>query len=343
MTLPERLFYPLDKAVIKINQKLSNKSHIDIEDLLYFCFCKKIELCVFYNEEISKKYILPTDYRNRIDHNKKMITLGEMSIDTSQEDGFKFLEELFVHDDFYFRNIITKYGFIRADLFARDEVFKSEIDKDSFNYKYPFINRDVEIKNINTLLAIKLSKNQPYPIQEIVISEFKLPRNSFFIADRIYHQISEENTDSLLDSLFKNMGNIIEVNINSSYPVKLDIKDLLITEDEINLFLDGGDTNKIYVNLEQESTGRPENYYKRFCIDVGVATREKYPFSKVSTISEKLINYINLLSNKESGNTIPTKPTVDNYLRQVGLKMPSIKSSETFELVIPEKYKLFFK
>ena len=344
MALPERLFYPLDKAVIKINQKLSPENYIDIEDLLYFCFCKKIELCVFYTENIAKKYILPADYRYNKSHNKKITTLGEISIDTSQNSGFEFLEKLFVHDDFYGKSLKTKYGFITADLFARDEVFKLENDKDSFNYKYPFINHYIDINNINTLLAIKFSKYQMYPIQEITISQFKLPRNSFFIADRIYNQISEDNPNSFLDSLFKDLDNIIEVNINSSYPVKLDIKDLLITQEEINLFLDGGDTNnKTDLDIVQAATGRPENYYKRFCIDVGIATREKYPFSKVSTISEKIINYIKLLSNEESNNIIPTKSTIDNYLRQVGLKLPSIKSSETFELVIPEKNKLFFK
>ncbi|MCX8579977.1 hypothetical protein J3U35_11040 [Gilliamella sp. B2717] len=344
MALPERLFYPLDKAVIKINQKLSLENHIDIEDLLYFCFCKKVELCVFYTEKMTSKYILPTNYRSDWYHNEKMLTLGQISINTVQDSGFKFLEELFVHDDFYGRSIKTKYGFIAADLFARDEVFKLENDKDSFNYKYPFINHFIDINNINTLLAIQFSICQMYPVQEIVISQFKLPRNSFFIADRIYNQISEKNPNSFLDSLFKDLDNIIEVDINSSYPVKLDIKDLLITQEEINLFLEGGNTNnKIALNTEYESAGRPENYYKRFCIDVGIATREKYPFSKVSTISEKLINYIKLLSKEQSNNIIPTKATIDNYLRQVGLKLPSIKSSETFELVIPERYKLFFK
>lgn len=81
--------------------------------------------------------------------------------------------------------------------------------------------------------------------------------------------------------------------------------------------------------------GKPQNFYKSFATDTAVLTRERFPYCTVASLSRKIHSKI---SNGFNAENAPTEETIANWLYEIRLGKPTVKSHNDFELVIPDKW-----
>lgn len=95
---------------------------------------------------------------------------------------------------------------------------------------------------------------------------------------------------------------------------------------------DNNKTNKMVI----KKTGKPQHFYKTFSIDCALLTRDRFAHCKIANISRKLYRKISDDFNAENA---PTEQTIANWLYEIKLGKPTVKSSDDFELVIPDEWR----
>lgn len=309
MGLPERRFYTLNKAVDKINKVIKNRT-VDTEDLLYFAFEKKLELCVYYYSPNSEG------------------KCGNIFIQAENDIDLDLLPMLFPEEGNLNDIIKTEYGRINCNLFYRSEELKKEFPISSYNYQYPFVNSDSDIFYIHSLLAIDLSTIQYPIINDIIINRFSLPAESWAISFDTYRLLKEHNELDLLKSIKVNA--IVELDD----PVKLSPNQMLITSNELENFLNGKE--KIESNFVKSSfIGRPENSFKKDIIEIAKLTRKQFPTCSGKSLSQKIYDYFNHLPE------FPKRGSIEQYI-SLSSELPRQIERDlklSYELVIPEHLK----
>lgn len=99
MKFPERLYYPIYKAVKIINNAIEdNRYHIDIDDLLYFANIGELELCYYFSMRGGNDCV------------------GEISINAYGDEKVDLLANIMPDKD-SFDLLKTEYGIIVCDLY----------------------------------------------------------------------------------------------------------------------------------------------------------------------------------------------------------------------------------
>lgn len=305
MVLPERRFYTLSKAVDEINKVIKNKT-IDIEDLLYYAFEKKLELCVYYSSKAIGK-------------------VGYIFIQAENDTDLDLLPMLFPEEGNFNNSIKTEYGRIVSDLYYRSEALQEEHLNTSYNYQYPFVNSDSTIFHMHSLLAIDLSAIQ-YPILDnIMINKFSLPAKSWAVSVDTYLLLKDEEELDLLKEI--NVNAIVELDD----PVEISPKQFLITNHELERFLDGKE--KIETNTTKSSfKGRPENSFKANIIEIAKSTRNHFPTCSGKSLAQKIYDSFNHLAE------FPKCGSIEQYI-SLSTELPRQLERDlklNYELIIPE-------
>ena len=159
ITLPEKLYYSLPKALKEVNKELDENNFIDLEDLFHFAFIEELEICTFidYSIDVDKDPFLiyfetNPDYTDELcdllskikhsDSNVVTTNCGSFSVDGYSlcEDNVSVVIEsrdvslLFSVNNSYFSPVADYEKNIKNNLFYIPRTF--EISKDSVLHNY---------------------------------------------------------------------------------------------------------------------------------------------------------------------------------------------------------------
>ena len=166
MTLPERQYYTLEKAVQELNKSHPDK-HIDIADLIHFAAMRKLELCVRINIEYNDEDFLMSMFplsggwlKNHMTQtNQKTITIytdfGSVSMQSSGH-RVDSCNTLFALESTFFAKFETK-------------ILRKDIEYNGFVHLPR--KHDVRISNCP-------SDNEPSDEKYIHLSSDLVPRNN---------------------------------------------------------------------------------------------------------------------------------------------------------------------
>lgn len=335
MGLPERLFYPLDKAVNKLNDDLGTK--LDVEDLLHYAIIGKLQLCVLFDKNL--------------DHFKNM--------DVTFCFGF-IIEEISVNKDFFYKNFY-KMNWLSKPMDAgvpfsiidmndpKNGIAIFEKKKKNFLIRHGN-GGSIDIGFYYSMTFSETNFNLDFFEKNPVIIEAKVERANFLmgIPGRYYNQLYTNKKTNInylylprvidnatVDSIYystKIKNNNLMFNLSNELTISLD--DLLISNKELELLKNGGKDlpeEKINTNI-----GRKENPYNNIILDIVRSTREKHP----NCTGESLARKINQLIENQ-----PNTLSFGSIKQLISRNIPTPKDRNTklqYELVIP-KYLSYLK
>lgn len=296
MALPERLYYPLDKAIKKINLELTEKEHIDIGDLLHFATNKDLELCIPFS---SEKYIKSGN------HASVLFPVFSLSKEKFKKCIKKIMRESPNSSTWWLE---TYYGRFSTN----NKICNNDI----------FLEPCFSLVRANLLLSIDSSDFFAISSNDelININWLNIPRNSYSI-EKTFNDKSKIVDDSLIKYL----------SLVFKKPIKIKLSDLVITDNELNLLINGGQQIAEREMFNRNQVGRKENTFSNAVLDIAIATRKKYP----SCTGESLARKINdLLQDK------PRSLSFGSIKQLISKNISAPKDKDVkleYELVIPDK------